>query len=58
MSLILIADDSASFAEMIVQTVDHGPSPFSLRVLAEGASWQRRILPVVDRLEMWHGSRL
>jgi glycosyltransferase involved in cell wall biosynthesis len=55
---VLIADDSASFAEMIVQTVDHGPSPFSLRVLAEGASWQRRILPVVDRLEMWHGSRL
>lgn len=55
---VLIADDAASFAEMIAQTVEHGPSPFSLRVLAEGASWRRRILPVIDRFQTWHGGRL
>lgn len=54
---VLIADDAASFAEMIVQTIERRPSQFSLRVLAEGASWQRRILPVVDRFQQWHESR-
>lgn len=54
---VLIADDAASFAEMIVQILERRPSPFSLRVLAEDASWRRRILPVLDRFQQWHESR-
>jgi glycosyltransferase involved in cell wall biosynthesis len=55
---VLIADEPASFAEMITHSIEHRPSPFQLRVVAEQASWQKRILPLVDRFQGWSESPL
>jgi glycosyltransferase involved in cell wall biosynthesis len=54
---VLIADDAVAFAGMIAQSIERRPSPFQLRAIAEQASWHKRILPLVDRLQRKDESR-